>query len=252
MASKVYFISDIHLHCYHSESENLKKAYLFDFFQEVKEQQAILYIVGDMFDFWFEYRHVIPRHFFKVLRMLQEMVEAGCEIHVLAGNHDYWFGSFFPEELGIEFHPDFVEPVYDGKKFFVYHADGILKRDRGYRLMKKILRNRFFIFLFRLLHPGIAFGIANYISGKSRHLTLRDPKLIEKERQELIEYGEKIVKEGYDYVVTGHFHLPTEYLYEKGKLVNLGDWIRYFTFGYFDGNDLRLCYWDRKSLKKSL
>ena len=252
MTTQVYFISDIHLHCYHSDSENLKKAYLFDFLEEVKKQQAILYIVGDMFDFWFEYKHVIPRHFFRVLRILQEMVENGCEIHVLAGNHDYWFGSFFPDELGIEFHPDSVAPTYDGKSFYIYHADGILKRDRGYRLMKKVLRNRFIIFLFRLIHPGIAFRIANFISSRSRDLTLRNPKRIETERRELIEYGQKIVNRGYDYVVTGHFHLPTDYQYETGKLLNLGDWIRYFTFGHYDGRDLRLCYWDKNSLKKSL
>lgn len=252
MTTRIYFISDIHLHCYYSESENRKKAYLFDFFNEVKEQKAILYIVGDMFDFWFEYKHVIPRHFFKVLRLLQEMVEAGCEIHVLAGNHDYWFGSFFPEELGVAVHPDSVQPTYNGKSFYIYHGDGILKRDRAYRFMKKILRNRFFISLFRLFHPGIAFKIAAYISGKSRHLTLRDPNRIEEERQELIKYGERIIDQGYDYVITGHFHLPTDYHYKKGKLLNLGDWIRYFTFGYFDGQELRLCYWNRNSLKKSL
>lgn len=249
MARQIYFISDIHLNCYHSESENRKRGYLLDFLDEVKEHKATPYIVGDMFDFWFEYRYVIPRHFFRVLRQLQEMVDAGCEIHMLAGNHDYWFGSFFPDELGIPFHPDSVEITIDGKKFFIYHGDGILKRDRGYRLMKKILRNRFFIALFRLIHPGIAFRIAKYISGKSRHLTLRNPELLEQERKELIQYGEKILAQGYDYVITGHFHLPTEHRFRTGKFVNLGDWIRYFTFAYFDGHDLHLCYWKPKPFK---
>ncbi len=252
MSTRVYFISDIHLHCYHSESEARKKAYLFDFFKEIEKNKGTLYIVGDIFDFWFEYRHVIPRHFFKVLRYLQEMVESGCEIHILAGNHDFWFESFFPEELGVQIHLEPVAITLNGKSFFITHADGILKRDRGYRIMKKFLRSRILTKLFRMLHPDLAFTIAKYISSKSRHLTLRDPNLIEEERRELLEYGEKIISDGYDFVVTGHFHLPTDHQFPKGKLINLGDWIRYFTFAYFDGNELSLCYWDKDSLKSSL
>jgi UDP-2,3-diacylglucosamine hydrolase len=252
MSTRVYFISDIHLHCYSCESETRKKAYLFDFLKEVQTHRGTLYIVGDMFDFWFEYKNVIPRHFFKVLRHLQEIVEAGCEVHILAGNHDFWFESFFQKELGIQVHLAPVETTIDGKTFFITHADGILKRDRGYRLMKKFLRSRILIRLFRLLHPDIAFRIARYVSSKSRHLTLRDPDLIEEERRELLAYGKKMVDAGHDFVITGHFHLPTDHRFPNGKLINLGDWIRYFTFGFFDGNEMSLCYWNRDSLKSSL
>ncbi|HDP66963.1 MAG TPA: UDP-2,3-diacylglucosamine diphosphatase [Candidatus Marinimicrobia bacterium] len=252
MATQIYFISDIHLHCYYSESEKRKQAALLDFLDQVKAQKATLYIVGDLFDFWFEYKYVIPRHFFRILRQLQEMVDAGCEIHVLAGNHDYWFESFITVELGVQFHPSSMKTTIAGKSFFIYHGDGILRRDRGYRLMKRILRNRLFIFLFRLIHPDIAFKIAKAVSGKSRHLTLRDPDLIEQERKELIQYGEKIIDQGFDVVVTGHFHLPTDHRYKNGQLINLGDWIRYFSFGYFDGHAMRLCYWKRQTLKTSL
>ena len=252
MLKNLYFISDIHLHCYHSESETRKKNYLFDFFREVQNNKGILYIVGDMFDFWFEYKHVIPRHFFKVLRYLQEMVESGCEVHILAGNHDYWFESFFPGELGVKVHLEHVEAEFNGKSFLITHADGILKQERGYRFMKKILRNRFIITMFRMIHPDLAFRIAKFFSARSRHLTLRNPDLVEDGLRELLEYGEKKINEGYQYVVTGHFHLPTEHQYEQGKIINLGDWIRYFTFGYFDGDELSLCYWKRKSLKTLL
>ncbi|HCK99090.1 MAG TPA: UDP-2,3-diacylglucosamine hydrolase [Candidatus Marinimicrobia bacterium] len=251
MTKKVYFISDIHLNSHYSEAEDLKKRYLIDFLQEVKKNRGTLYIVGDMFDFWFEYKYTIPRYFFKTLRHLQEIVEAGCEVHIMSGNHDYWFESFFPEELGITVHLEPVSIEIGGKAFFITHADGILKKDRGYRLMKKVLRNRFVVACFRLLHPDLAYGIAKIISGKSRYRTLRDPDMIEKERKELIEYGRQKIQEGYQFVVTGHFHLPLEYRHKTAKMINLGDWIRYFTFGYFDGKELSLRYWKQDSLKSS-
>lgn len=246
MSRPVYFISDVHLKLYDTPLEAKKRLYLQDFLKEVRRRKARLYIVGDLFDFWFEYRYVIPRQFFSILRYLQETVEAGCDIQLLVGNHDYWFESFFPDELGIAVHREPVETKLAGKSFFITHADGILKKDSGYRFMRKILRNPLIISLFRGLHPTTAFGIAKYISGKSRHYTLRNPALMESERQELIEYGQGLMAKGYQYIITGHFHLPTIYKQGNCKLLNLGDWMRYFSFGYFDGRDLELCYWNKK------
>jgi UDP-2,3-diacylglucosamine hydrolase len=252
MAEKIYFISDVHLHSWHSAAETRKKTFLFDFLAEVQRNNGTLYIVGDLFDFWFEYRYVIPRYYFGVLRRLQETVEAGCKIHFLTGNHDYWLGSFFPEELGIEVHLTPLASNIAGKSFFITHADGILKEDKGYRLMKKVLRSRIAIALFRLIHPDLAFKIAQYVSGKSRHYTMRSPEQMDAEQQELINYGQAKIQEGYQFVVTAHFHIPTEYENPAGKMINLGDWICYFTFGFFDGENLSLCYWNQNPLKKTL
>lgn len=245
MSEKVYFISDIHLHLQSSEVEEEKKRYLFEFLDKVKKEQARLYVVGDLFDFWFEYKHVIPRHFFRVLRKLQEMVDSGCEIHILGGNHDYWMENFISDEIGIRIHPSPLAVKIGDKAFFITHADGILKKDRGYRLMRKILRNPFFIRLFRFLHPDLGFAIAEKISGKSRHFAMRNRSIEEEERLELIEYGKTKLKESFDFVVTAHFHLPTVYSENNKKIINLGDWMKYFTFGLFDGQDLHLCYWKR-------
>lgn len=252
MTDKIYFISDVHLHSWHSAAEIRKKIYLFDFLKEVQRNRGTLYIVGDLFDFWFEYRYVIPRYYFKVLRHLQETVEAGCKVHIVTGNHDFWLGSFFPEELGIEVHLIPLATNIAGKSFYITHADGILKEDKGYRLMKKILRSRIAIALFRIIHPDLAFRIAQYVSRQSRHLTMRSPEQINTERRELIEYSQIKIQEGYQFVITAHFHLPTEYENPIGKMINLGDWIYYFTFGFFDGENLSLCYWNQNSLKKTL
>jgi UDP-2,3-diacylglucosamine hydrolase len=252
MADNIYFISDVHLHSRHSAAETRKKTYLFDFLKEVQRHRGTLYIVGDLFDFWFEYRHVIPRYYFSVLRHLQETVEAGCNVQIITGNHDYWLGSFFPDELGIEVHFTPLATQINGKSFFITHADGILKEDKGYRLMKKVLRSSIVITLFRMIHPDLAFRIAQYVSGKSRHFTMRSPGQEKAEQQELIKYGQTKIQEGYQFVVTAHFHIPTEYENPAGKMINLGDWICHFTFGFFDGENLSLCYWNQNPLKKTL
>lgn len=252
MSSKTFFISDSHLHYHNSEAEEVKRRYLFEFFREVKKQKGNLFIVGDLFDFWFEYKYVIPRHFFKVLRHLQEMVESGCEVHIFGGNHDFWMGSFFKEELGVSVYYDPTDIVLNSKIFYISHGDEILKNDKGYHILKKILRNRLAIWLFRLLHPDLAFKIAAKVSTGSYNQTLKNPGIREYIRREIIEFGKRKFQEGINYVITGHYHIPTEYREGENVFLNLGDWIKYFSFGYFDGKNLSLCYWNKKSSKLQL
>jgi len=243
MSPNVYFISDIHLHLNESQEEAVKRQRLFDFLAEVRRNKGVLYILGDMFDFWFEYRHVIPGLFFPVLCQLHETVQAGCEVHFLGGNHDYWVGRFFSKTLGVNIHYQPIDTIIGGRHFYLTHADGILKSDRGYRLMRHVFRNRVIIRLFRHVHPDYAIRLAASISGKSRRLTMRSPAQEESDRREIISYGETRLAAGAEFVITGHFHLPTEYRTTRGVILNLGDWMKYFTFAVFDGHDLRLCYW---------
>lgn len=243
MNQNVYFIADIHLHLNDSQEEKVKRERLFAFLAEVRRHQGSLYILGDMFDFWFEYRYVIPGIFFPVLCQLRETVLAGCEVHFLGGNHDYWAGQFFTDVLGITVHYKPIDTIIAGKSFHLTHADGILHNDRGYRLMRFFFRNKTIIHLFRYLHPDCAIRLATHLSGRSRRLTLRSPAQEESDRQEIIAYGKKKLEAGAEYVITGHLHLPTEYNTERGVVVNLGDWMKYYSFAFFDGKSLRLCYW---------
>lgn len=243
MDQNIYFISDIHLHLSDSPDEKVKRERLFDFLAEVRRNKGILYILGDLFDFWFEYRYVIPGLFFPVLCQLRETVQAGCELHFLGGNHDYWVGNFFTEILGITVHYKPIDIILGGRRFHLTHADGILRNDRGYRLMRHVFRNPFIIRLFRHVHPDYAIRLAAKISGKSRRLTLRSPAQEESDRLEIVAYGQSKIAAGAEFVVTGHFHLPTEYRTEQGLILNLGDWMKYFSFAHFNGHDLRLCYW---------
>ena len=246
MNSKVYFISDIHLQPDNTEEEEIKKGYLFEFFEKIRGEKCTLFIVGDLFDFWFEYKHVIPRHYFKTLRYLQKTVEAGCEVHIIVGNHDYWMGDFFPDEMGVQIHQHPLNIEISNKRFFITHGDGILKEDKGYRIMKKFLRSKFLTRLFGLLHPDLAFAIARKVSSGSRSYTFRTPKMEMAIRNEIIEYSRAKFKEGNQYIIMGHYHMPIVHTENGNTFLNLGDWMNYFTFGYFDGKELSLCYWKQK------
>jgi len=243
MHTPIYFISDIHLQPDSSEPERRKRARLRQLLERVRRAGATLYIVGDLFDFWFEYRHVIPRHYFSTLRALQELTESGCPVHIIVGNHDYWLGSFFPEELNISVHQHPIEVELCGWRFLITHGDGILKRDVGYRLLKRVLRNRFVIWLFRLIHPDLAFRIARMVSGTSRKLTLRNPGKEEAERREIVAWAEAQFQRGIDAVVMGHYHLPTRIEQDAKVFLNLGDWMRYFSYAVCENDRLTLRYW---------
>jgi len=243
MKTPVYFIADIHLHTFPTATEEQKKRLLSEFLDEVRTRQGTLFIVGDMFDFWFEYRYVIPGCYFRVLRQLQELTESGCEVHFIGGNHDYWMKDFFSTELHISVHSQPLDIVLHNKRFYITHADGILPEESGYRRWRTIMRSRLAIRLFGLLHPDVAFRFGSFISSRSRRLNLRPPEEDEAERQALIRYGQRLFADGFQYVITGHFHLPTVYCEDRNVFLNLGDWIRYFSFGYFDGDNLNLAYW---------
>ena len=245
MKLPVYFIADVHLQTQSSPEESQKIKRLFDFFALVRQQQATLFIVGDLFDFWFEYRSVVFACYFKVLRALQELVEAGCEVHYLGGNHDYWAGDFLSREIGLQVHYRPLDIMINKQRFHVTHGDGILRNDLGYRILRAVLRSELLIRLFRMLHPDLALFIARKVSGKSRRLNRRPPAVQARDREDLVAYGEIQLQSGADYVVVGHLHLPTQVHRGERIILNLGDWLHYYSFAYYDGATLRLAYWDK-------
>jgi len=154
MAPPIYFISDLHFHIDRTKQDDEKVSRLRSLFEDIRAQQSDLYIVGDLFDFWFEYQYVIPRQHFDLLVLLYELTQAGINVHYLAGNHDYWANTFFSDDLGIELHPDPIELVRGGKRLWICHGDGILSNDSGYRAMKRLFRHPWIIKLFGLIHQG--------------------------------------------------------------------------------------------------
>ena len=201
---RAYFISDAHLGRGDPETEERKLKYLSEFFHAVSQDGSYLFVVGDLFDFWFEWRWVIPKGEFSVLAKLKALVECGIQVHYLAGNHDFQLSGFFENEIGAAVHSDELDITLDDARFYICHGDGLLSRDRGYRLLKKIIRHPWSVALYRLLHPDLGMGIARLTSRVSRdHLSL---KYSEGDEAENEAFSRKKLQAGYDAVILAHSH----------------------------------------------
>jgi UDP-2,3-diacylglucosamine hydrolase len=232
-----YFISDVHIPVNRDEAENNRLHIFLKFLDEIKESAKRIFIVGDLFDFWFEYKYVIPKAHFIVLHHLAKLKEQGIDMHYLAGNHDFWLGTFLRDEMGIATYQDTWSGKIGNKQFFLYHGDGVARRDVGYRFIKRIFRSRLNIILYRLLHPDFGIPFAHKVSGTSRNYTKR---IDMQDEQDYLNFARKQFEQGYDFVLMGHRHTPLRHE-ENGKVyINLGDWLENFTYARFDGVTLEL------------
>ncbi len=237
MSRKVFFISDAHLGADSGQIEREKQDRLIRFLKSIQPQASHLYILGDLFDFWFEYKELIPKHYSGVISQLSELRQSGLKIVYLCGNHDFWLGSFLPEQIGIPVIRDKLEVARDGKKLYLSHGDGLAKSDRGYRVLKKILRNRFNIWLYRQLPPDFAVPFARFVSGASRkHTAGRETKFLEEYRQ----FASEKLSQGFDMVILGHTHQPGLEKIGTGYYVNLGDWFKNFSYAVLESGEIRL------------
>ena len=236
-----YFFSDVHLGLGSSETEKQKEGRLLGFLKNILPTADYVFLVGDLFDFWFEYKTVIPKGFHRTLAALQELTDRGTKVHYLAGNHDFWMGDFFHSELGMELHYDPFEMTIQGKRIFFHHGDGLAKNDTGYKLLKPILRNRLNIRLYRWLHPDLGVKLARGSSRTSREYTSHKHF---GEEEGMIEAARGYVRQGADIVIMGHRHKPNIVHIDNGLYVNLGDWITYYTYAELVNGSLQLKTWD--------
>lgn len=234
---KIYFVSDAHLGS-GEKSDDQTKQKLLDFFNTVNKHGDRLYIVGDLFDFWFEYRSVIPRQYFDILIALRELVTKGIKVGFITGNHDFWVDNFFIKDMGISVHKVPLEVTINGYRLLIAHGDGLAKKDRGYRLLKKVLRHPLNIRLYRLLHPDIAFALAGFFSKTSRNY-----KELKNVDEEYIEYAKSRFQEGFDFVILGHTHRPQVYHNGEKTYINTGDWLNHFTYAKLEKGRLSLEHW---------
>lgn len=233
--SSVYFLSDVHLGISKSSKEKKKEQLLLSFLEHIKDNSDLLIILGDLFEFWFEYRTAIPKEYIWVVSKLKELLP-NTRLIYLAGNHDYWLGDFFAKELCAEFHSDSLELTIQGKRLFLAHGDALIRGDFGYKLMKSIFRNSLCIFLFRLIHPDIGIPFAKYLAYLSRQKE-------EVPDTPYIEYAKKKLNEGFDAVVFGHTHNPC-LLEESGKTyLNTGDWVKHRTYAKLFEGKFSLLTW---------
>jgi UDP-2,3-diacylglucosamine hydrolase len=236
----VFFISDVHLGLHDKTREREKEERLLSFLSHVEEHGEQLFILGDLFDYWFEYKHVIPRGYHHTLSALGHLVERGIKIHYLAGNHDFWLKDFFPDDLGIPVYKEPFAMMIGNKKFYFHHGDGLSLKDAGYRVLKKILRNKLSIFLFSIVHPGLTAPIAKISSKKSRRYTENKDF---GERDGMILFATEKIRSGCDVVIMGHRHIPFFKTIDHGIYINLGDWIAHSSYAEFDGTNIELKTW---------
>ena len=246
MKNPIYFISDVHFYLKENQTEKDKLNKVSGLIDEVIENHGTLFIVGDFFDFWFEYKDVVPRQYFQILYKLRALKMANCELYYVAGNHDFWLYDFIKNEIGAKVYYDPLEINVEGKKFYIAHGDGIDKNNRGYNFLKSILRNKFFIKLFALITPSLAFKIARVISSTSRKYDNKTIEIEKQNRLNLIDFAKKKFNNGFDYVILGHYHLPEEFHQDEHVYLNCGDWLKHYSYGIFKNNNLKLEYWEKE------
>jgi UDP-2,3-diacylglucosamine hydrolase len=244
---KIYFASDFHLGIPDDEQSKVREKTIVRWLDEIKNDAEELYLMGDVFDFWFEYKTVVPRGYVRLLGKLAELSDAGIKLHYFTGNHDMWIFEYLPKEIGAALYRKPVQREINGKKFFLGHGDGLGPGDKGYKFIKKVFSNKFSQWLFARLHPNLGIGMANYWSMKSRITTqLEEEKFLGDDKEWLVLFSKGILaKEHFDYLIFGHRHLPLDIKINSSRYINLGDWFRHNSYAVFDGENLELRYYEK-------
>ncbi|MGD1947345.1 MAG: UDP-2,3-diacylglucosamine diphosphatase [Croceivirga sp.] len=240
---KVYFASDNHLGAPTFKESLPRERKFVAWLDSIKTDASAIFLMGDLFDFWMEYKTVVPKGFTRTLGKLAELTDAGIPITYFVGNHDLWMNGYFEEELNIPVHHKPQQYDINGVTFFIGHGDGLGPNDKGFKRMKKVFTNPFCQWLFRWLHPDIGVRLAQHLSVNNKIISGdSDAKFLGEDDEWLVQYCKrKLEQEHHDYFIFGHRHLPMEIdLNGTSRYTNLGDWITYFTYAVFDGRQLKL------------
>lgn len=240
-SKKVYFASDVHLGLYPKEKSDIREKHFVQWLDEIKKDASAIYLVGDIFDFWYEYKKVVPRGFIRFLGKIAEITDSGIPVHFFAGNHDIWVNDYLTKETGVILHIDPHITTIGDKTFFIAHGDGLGPGDYSYKVLRKIFTSKVMQFLFSRIHPNMALGFGHWWSKQSRYSKGIFEEFHGIDKEYLILYAEEIIKKRkIDYFVFGHRHIPMEIILGDSKLINLGEWISGYTFASFDGEKLEL------------
>jgi UDP-2,3-diacylglucosamine hydrolase len=240
---KIYFASDAHFGL-SGPANSLPRERLFvQWLERIRHDAVEIYLLGDIFDFWFEYKKVVPRGYTRILGKISEITDMGIPVHFFTGNHDIWVFDYLPEETGMVIHKEPLTAEFNGARFFLAHGDGLDERDRGFLLLKSIFNNRMLQWLFSRLHPNFAVWFAHKWSYNSRYSKdLVVPYRGDENEEQVIFSNRMLDKNHYDYFVFGHRHLPFNVTLKNGKsrCINTGDWLWHFTYGVYDGKTMEV------------
>jgi UDP-2,3-diacylglucosamine hydrolase len=237
---KAYFASDLHLGLPDFESSLIREKRFVAWLDEIKTDASALYLLGDIFDFWHEWKRSAPQGFTRFLGKLAEISDSGIPIHYFTGNHDIWIYNYLPREIGLTLHRGNMKTEILGKKFFLGHGDGLGPGDPGYKLLKRVFTSKLLQWMFKRLHPDFSLWFGQKWS-TNRRMVIREA-IYYGDKEWLIQYSRKVLeKEFFDYFVFGHRHIPVIHpIGQNTNYVNLGDWLQNFTYGVFDGEKFEL------------
>jgi len=250
---KLYFASDIHLGAGGYAVSRAREDKFVRWLDSIKADAAEVFLMGDVFDFWFEYKTVVPKGYIRLFGKLAELSDAGTKLYFFKGNHDMWMFDYFEKELGATIISNELVIERDGKKFFLHHGDGLGPGDNMYKILKNIFRSRLCQWLFARIHPNLGIGIANYWSGNSRIANSKREGGKPGEHEWLVTYCREVLQTThYDYMIFGHRHLPLDIqVGEHTRYINLGEWINHFSYAEFDGQNLYLKYFEQIDPERS-
>lgn len=240
---KIYFISDFHLGAPDRKSSLEREKRIVRWLDMVRSDASEIYLLGDVFDFWFEYKYAVPKGYVRLLGKLAELNDAGIKLHYFTGNHDMWVFGYLTEEIGVTIYREPITRIINNKHFYIGHGDGLGPGDHGYKFIKKVFANKFCQWFFARLHPNAGIPLALFFSRKSRIATGNtDEKFLGEENEWLVVYSKEVLKkQHFDYLIFGHRHLPLDIkVGERSRYINLGEWLNYNTYAVFDGNELSL------------
>jgi UDP-2,3-diacylglucosamine hydrolase len=239
---KIYFASDFHLGVAGKHSTRDREQKIVDWLESIREDAHAIFLVGDVFDFWFEYKRVVPKGFVRLLGKLAQITDSGIPVFFFSGNHDMWMFDYFPKELNI---PVFHEPQtfrINGHHLYIGHGDGLGPGDHTYKILKRIFRSGLSQWFFRWLHPDLGVRLAHSWSRKSRLANEGTAEVFNEDDEWLLAHCRDIEsKEHHDYYIFGHRHLPIDEEVANGaRYINLGEWVNHYTYGEYDGDSLQL------------
>jgi len=241
--NRIYFASDLHFGMHPAEESRKRERYFVDWLEEIRHDATELWLLGDVFDYWFEYSKVVPRGFSRFLGKLATLADEGVELHIFPGNHDVWLFNYLPEEIGAIIHRGSVVKTWNNQNFLLGHGDGLLKSDRAYRLLQSVFKNRRMQWLYARLHPNGSMTFAQWWSKKSRTKKGAYVPFLGIEKEHQVIFAKKYLEKqpAIDYFIFGHRHVPFIIrVSPSSQVVCLGDWIGNFTYAVFDGEKLHL------------
>ena len=247
---KTYFASDFHLGADGQLTSLEREKQIVRWLDAIREDAKELYLVGDVFDYWFEYKRAVPKGFVRLLGKLAELRDGGLPIYFFTGNHDMWMFRYLEEEMGIPIYHEPVVKEINGKRFFIGHGDGLGPGDHGYKFIKSVFSNPICQWLFERLHPNFGLWLMQYYSGSSRKFHPPMTKFRGEKTEWLVQFcNAQLEKEFIDFFIFGHRHLPIDYTLKNGKsrYIGLGEWVHYNSYAVFDGRNMEVKFFENES-----